>query len=86
MSQSGNPFTTLTTTSTIGIAFREWLGGEKAIHEYCHQLALDGAKRLAEIMGTRVLDETGGLTVHMVSCVPSTVPMLSSIHYTLCLV
>ena len=86
MSQSGNTFTTLTTTSTIGIAFREWLGGEKAIHEYCHQLAMDGAKRLAEIMGTRVLDETGELTVHMVSCVPSTVPRLSSIHHTLCFV
>ncbi|KAI0710254.1 PLP-dependent transferase [Earliella scabrosa] len=47
------------------IAFREWLGGEQVMHEYCHQLALDGAKRLAEILGTRVLDDTGELTVHM---------------------
>lgn len=48
------------------VAFREWLGGEKTIDAYCHQLALDGGKRLAEVMGTRVLDESGELTVHMV--------------------
>ncbi|KAI1797221.1 PLP-dependent transferase [Ganoderma leucocontextum] len=48
------------------IAFREWLGGEKAIYDYCHQLAVDGAKRLAEVLGgTRVLDEHGELTATM---------------------
>ncbi|KAI0775301.1 PLP-dependent transferase [Trametes elegans] len=47
------------------LAFREWLGGEKAINNYCHQLALDGRKRLAEVMGTRVLDESGELTLNM---------------------
>ncbi|KAL1949376.1 hypothetical protein VTO73DRAFT_8257 [Trametes versicolor] len=47
------------------VAFREWLGGEKAIDTYCHQLALDGGKRLAEVMGTRVLDESGELMAHM---------------------
>nr|AUN37957.1 L-cysteine desulfhydrase 1 [Ganoderma lucidum] len=48
------------------IAFREWLGGEKAIYEYCHKLAVDGAKRLAEVLGgTRVLDESGELTTTM---------------------
>ncbi|EIW57456.1 PLP-dependent transferase [Trametes versicolor FP-101664 SS1] len=50
---------------TDAVAFREWLGGEKTIDAYCHQLALDGGKRLAEVMGTRVLDESGELTVHM---------------------
>ncbi|KAI0671630.1 PLP-dependent transferase [Trametes maxima] len=47
------------------LAFREWLGGETAINTYCHQLALDGGKRLAEVLGTRVLDETGELTFNM---------------------
>ncbi|KAI0649240.1 PLP-dependent transferase [Trametes meyenii] len=47
------------------LAFREWLGGENVINAYCHQLALDGGKRLAEVLGTRVLDETGELTLNM---------------------
>ena len=55
------------TIPVIALAFREWLGGEKAIYDYCHQLAMDGAKKLAEVMGTRVIDETGELTATMVS-------------------
>ncbi|RPD59986.1 PLP-dependent transferase [Lentinus tigrinus ALCF2SS1-7] len=47
------------------LAFREWLGGEKAIYDYCHQLAMDGGKKLAEVVGTRVLDEDGELTATM---------------------
>ncbi|TFK94027.1 PLP-dependent transferase [Polyporus arcularius HHB13444] len=47
------------------IAFREWLGGESAIYDYCHQLALNGGKKLAEVMATKVLDEDGELTVTM---------------------
>jgi len=52
---------------SIGAAidFRQWLGGETAINAYCHQLALDGSKRLAEILGTKVLDEAGEFTLHM---------------------
>ncbi|KAH9930085.1 PLP-dependent transferase [Fomitopsis serialis] len=47
------------------IDFRQWLGGEAVINAYCHQLALDGGKRLAEYLGTKVLDETGEFTLNM---------------------
>ncbi|GLB41511.1 putative aminotransferase class-V [Lyophyllum shimeji] len=45
--------------------FRNWLGGEHKINEYCHDLALKGGKRLAEILGTRVMDPDGELTFNM---------------------
>ncbi|EPS93523.1 hypothetical protein FOMPIDRAFT_1170445 [Fomitopsis schrenkii] len=45
--------------------FRQWLGGEEAINTYCHKLALDGGKRLAEVLGTKTLDETGQFTLNM---------------------
>ncbi|OCH92527.1 PLP-dependent transferase [Obba rivulosa] len=47
--------------------FRKWLGGESVINEYCHKLAIDGGKKLAEVMGTKVMDETGALTLNMVN-------------------
>ncbi|KAG5353596.1 hypothetical protein C0989_005117 [Termitomyces sp. Mn162] len=47
--------------------FRNWLGGEHKINEYCHDLALKGGKRLAEILGTRVMDPEGDLTLNMVN-------------------
>jgi selenocysteine lyase/cysteine desulfurase len=38
-------------------------GGEKAILQYCHQLAKDAAKRTAEMLGTEVMENsTGTLT------------------------
>ena len=46
--------------------FREWLGGEHKINEYIHTLALAGGKRLAERLGTRVMDPDGELTLNMV--------------------
>ncbi|KAI8971277.1 PLP-dependent transferase [Trametes punicea] len=52
------------------LAFREWLGGEKVINDYCHKLALEGGRRLAIILGTRLMDETGELTLNMVIAVP----------------
>ncbi|TBU55573.1 PLP-dependent transferase [Dichomitus squalens] len=52
-------------TVTEAIAFREWLGGEKAIYDHCHKVAVDGAKKLAEVLGTRVIDESGELTATM---------------------
>lgn len=59
----GSPLTHL---RPLAIAFREWIGGERAINTYCHQLALDGGARLAELLGTRVMDPNGELTVSMV--------------------
>ncbi|PAV16588.1 PLP-dependent transferase [Pyrrhoderma noxium] len=49
------------------IDFRRWIGGEEAINEYCHNLALKGGRRLADILGTAVLDENGEFTAHMVN-------------------
>ncbi|KAM5530993.1 hypothetical protein V8D89_015320 [Ganoderma adspersum] len=39
------------------LAFRGWLGGERAINDYCHALALAGGRRLAAQLGTRVMDD-----------------------------
>ncbi|OCB85273.1 PLP-dependent transferase [Sanghuangporus baumii] len=47
--------------------FRQWIGGEHRINEYCRNLALAGGKRLAEILGTRLLDENGEFTANMVN-------------------
>lgn len=38
--------------------FRLWLGGERRINAYCHNLALTGGRRMAEIFGTRLMDDT----------------------------
>jgi len=48
--------------------FREWLGGEVKINEYCRDLAIRGGKRLAEILGTEEMDKTPNreLTLNMV--------------------
>jgi hercynylcysteine S-oxide lyase len=51
------------------IKFRQWLGGEEKINAYCHDLALRGGQRLAELLGTEVMDKTGKLTLSMVSTV-----------------
>lgn len=47
------------------LKFRSWLGGEHKIHEYTHDLALKGGKRVAEILGTSVMDPDGSVTVSM---------------------
>lgn len=51
--------------------FRQWLGGEEKINEYCHDLAMRGGKRLAELLGTSLLDksENGEETLNMVRSV-----------------
>lgn len=48
--------------------FRNFLGGEKRIAQYCHDLAVAGGRKAAEIMGTDVVDtEDDELTANMVS-------------------
>ncbi|KAA1467437.1 PLP-dependent transferase [Dentipellis sp. KUC8613] len=51
---------------TAALDFRAWLGGEAKIYEYCHSLALAGGQRLAEVLGTELLDKTGAQTLTMV--------------------
>ena len=47
--------------------FRRWLGGEKIINDYCHDLAVRGGQLLADLFETSVLDPSGELTLNMVS-------------------
>ncbi|KAL4261012.1 Pyridoxal phosphate-dependent transferase [Pleurotus pulmonarius] len=61
------------------LRFRAWLGGEEKINEYCHKLAIDGGKRLAEVLGTRVMDPDGSLTLNMVNV---ELPLSGSIQWT----
>lgn len=53
-------------SSLLALQFREWLGGEHKINAYCHNLALKGGERLAELWGTRLMDPTGEFTLNMV--------------------
>ena len=46
--------------------FREWLGGEDVIRKYCHALALEGGKKLAQMLNTELLDPTEEFTANMV--------------------
>ncbi|KAK7052816.1 hypothetical protein VNI00_004135 [Paramarasmius palmivorus] len=59
--------------------FRAWLGGEEKINEYCHRLAKEGGKRLAEVMGTEVMDPTGEFTLSMTNVA---LPMSSKVPFT----
>ncbi|KAJ7837375.1 PLP-dependent transferase [Mycena olivaceomarginata] len=47
--------------------FRQWLGGEEKINAYCQRIALQGTKRLAQILGTSAtaLDPSGEMTLNM---------------------
>ncbi|KAJ3893796.1 pyridoxal phosphate-dependent transferase [Lentinula edodes] len=51
------------------LQWREWIGGESAIHEYCNNLAREGGRRLAKIMDTQVMDPDGEFTLAMVNVV-----------------
>ena len=49
--------------------FRDSIGGEEKINEYCHKLAITGGLRLAEILGTQMMyssDEEEHYIVNMV--------------------
>lgn len=51
-----------------GIQWRKDIGGEERIMEYCHSLAVEGGKRIAEKWGTKVMEnEEGSLTAAMVN-------------------
>jgi hypothetical protein len=63
------------------IDFRITIGGEKKMNDYCHSLAVAGSRKLAEILGTHVLDSTdleGELIANMVSLQPSNFGLLYS--------
>ncbi|KAG6811654.1 hypothetical protein H0H92_006416 [Tricholoma furcatifolium] len=49
------------------LKFREWMGGEDMIHDYCHNLAVKGGAVLSRILGTEVMDPDGSLTLSMVN-------------------
>ncbi|KAG6818669.1 hypothetical protein H0H93_002996 [Arthromyces matolae] len=64
MASSTLPITSALLKATL--KFREWIGGEDKINEWCHNLAVEGGRRLAERWGTRVMDPNGELTWNMV--------------------
>lgn len=45
--------------------FRQWLGGEEKIHDYCHSLAVSGGERLSQLLGTSLMDPMGEFTLNM---------------------
>ncbi|KAG8727151.1 hypothetical protein FRC12_022765, partial [Ceratobasidium sp. 428] len=54
--------------SVIALEFREEIGGENKINEYCHSLAVRGGEILAGVLKTKVLEsEKNELTAHMVN-------------------
>ncbi|KAJ3978936.1 PLP-dependent transferase [Lentinula detonsa] len=53
----------------FALQWREWIGGEAAIQEYCNKLAREGGRRLAETMSTQVMDPDGEFTLAMVNVV-----------------
>jgi selenocysteine lyase/cysteine desulfurase len=48
--------------------FRQWLGGEAKINNYTRSLAIEAGKRVSEILGTPLMDQTENmeLTLNMV--------------------
>uniref|UniRef100_D8Q269 Aminotransferase class V domain-containing protein n=1 Tax=Schizophyllum commune (strain H4-8 / FGSC 9210) TaxID=578458 RepID=D8Q269_SCHCM len=56
-------------TIPAALQFRAWLGGEAAINAYTHKLALEGGKRIAEILQTEMMypDEDSGMELSMVN-------------------
>jgi hypothetical protein len=42
------------------INFREEIGGEEAVRKYCWDIARQGGRRVAEILGTDVMDNKSG--------------------------
>ncbi|KAI8619593.1 pyridoxal phosphate-dependent transferase [Chytriomyces sp. MP71] len=46
-------------TTKAAIDFRKWIGGEEAIRDYCHRLAVRGGHIVADILGTSVMKGIG---------------------------
>jgi len=67
-------------SASCALDFREWLGGEGVINDYCHRIALEGGKRLAQILGTEIIDEAQGFdfTLNMVNVAIPFPPTISS--------
>ncbi|KAF5390565.1 hypothetical protein D9757_002601 [Collybiopsis confluens] len=67
-------------SASCALDFREWLGGEKVINEYCHRIAIEGGKRLAQILETEVLDQDQDFqfTLNMVNVAVPFPPTISS--------
>jgi selenocysteine lyase/cysteine desulfurase len=42
------------------LKYREALGGEATVMQYCHNLAREGGKRVADLLGTTVLENKEG--------------------------
>ncbi|KAG9085061.1 hypothetical protein FRC07_013467, partial [Ceratobasidium sp. 392] len=61
---------------SYALAFREEIGGEQKINEYCHSLAIKGGEILAGVLKTKVLEnEKHELTANMVNVqLPLTIP------------
>lgn len=53
----------------LALDFRETIGGEAKIQEYSHRLAREGGKKVAEILGTEMLDKDDQFTASMVSAI-----------------
>lgn len=51
----------------VALQWREWIGGEAAIHAYCDKLAREGGRLIAATMGTEVMDPDGEFTKAMVN-------------------
>ncbi|KAJ3865500.1 PLP-dependent transferase [Lentinula novae-zelandiae] len=51
----------------VALQWREWVGGEAAIHQYCNNLAKQGGALLAQTMNTKVMDPNGEFTMAMVN-------------------
>lgn len=55
---------------TEALDYRERIGGERRINQYCHQLAIDGGELVAKILGTETMrnkkDDDGELVANMV--------------------
>lgn len=61
--------------------FRESLGGEKKIMDYCDKLAKEGGELMAEILGTEIMDHNGELLNAMVGELPLPRPISSQFHH-----